>query len=209
MPPTRDVIRSITPRQQLLFRLGELLHGGTVPVAVALTDLDDFARLNERHGREDGDRALAAWERILDANLPPGAEVIRAGGDEYVVVLPGLSAEDALIVLGEIRQHHAAHPLEWIDEAISASVGVAARPPHGTTAEELMQAAGAALMRAKREGRDRVAIYVEEKMVLKSNYYSRAGLDRLAKLAGATGRTEASLLREGLDDLLAKYGDSL
>ena len=66
-----------------------------------------------------------------------------------------------------------------------------------------------ALARAKREGRSRVAIFVEEKMTLKSNYYSRATLDRLAKLSGKTGRTEASLLREGLDDLLAKYRDEL
>lgn len=44
-------------------------------------------------------------------------------------------------------------------------------------------------------------------MALKSNDYSRADLDRLSKLSDATGRTEASLLREGLDDLLGKYGD--
>ena len=60
-------------------------------------------------------------------------------------------------------------------------------------------------MRGKREGGGRVAIYLEEKMVLKSNYYSRAELDRLARLAGATERTEASLLREALNDLLGKY----
>ena len=64
-------------------------------------------------------------------------------------------------------------------------------------------------MRAKREGRGRVAIYVDEKMTLKSNYYSRANLDRLSKLSGATSRTEASLLREALDDLFQKYRDEL
>jgi diguanylate cyclase len=86
---------------------------------------------------------------------------------------------------------------------------VAANTPHGTTAEDLWRAAGAALMRAKRAGRDQIALYVEEKMVLKSNYYSRAALDRLTKLAGATGRTEASLLREALDDLVDKHGHRL
>jgi diguanylate cyclase len=82
-------------------------------------------------------------------------------------------------------------------------------PLHGTTAEELWRAAGEALMRAKRDGRDRVALYVEEKMVLKSNYYSKANLERLAKLSSATSRTEASLLREALDDLLYKHRDTL
>ena len=45
-------------------------------------------------------------------------------------------------------------------------------------------------------------------MVLKSNYYARASLERLAKLSGRPG-TEASLLREALDDFLAKHGDQL
>jgi len=54
-----------------------------------------------------------------------------------------------------------------------------------------------------------VTIFVEEKMTMKSNYYSRATLDRLAKLSNATGRTEASLLREALDELLVKYRDEL
>ncbi len=54
-----------------------------------------------------------------------------------------------------------------------------------------------------------MAIYIEQKMVLKSNHYSRAHLDRLARLSNVTDRTEASLLREALDDLLDKFGPML
>ena len=79
----------------------------------------------------------------------------------------------------------------------------------GKTVEEATRAAVEALMRAKREGRGRVVIYVEEKMTLKSNYYPRASLDRLSKLSSATDRTEASLLREALDDLFQKHRDEL
>src|SRR5262245_64004416 len=190
-------------------RLADLLHGGNAPLALVQTDLDDLIGINERRGREGGDLALAAWERLLDGNLPAGAEVIRLGGDEYAVLLPGLSAESALVLMEEIREHFATHPVDGLGEATTASVGVAANPPHGATPDALWQAADQALMRAKRDGRDRVAIYVEEKMVLKSNYYPRAGLDRLAKLSTATGRTEASLLREALDDLVSKYRESL
>jgi diguanylate cyclase len=46
-------------------------------------------------------------------------------------------------------------------------------------------------------------------MTLKSNYYTKAQLERLAKLSNTTGRTEASLLREALEELLAKYKDEL
>ena len=206
---TSSELRPVLSGDAFVARLAHLLHGGNAPLALAQTDLDDLVGINERRGAAGGDLALAAWERLLDGNLPAGAEVMRLGGDEYAVLLPGLSAESALVLMEEIREHFAAHPVEGLGEAATASIGVAANPPHGATAEALWQASGQALMRAKRDGRDRVAIYVEEKMVLKSNYYPRAGLDRLAKLSGATGRTEASLLREALDDLVGKYRESL
>lgn len=60
--------------------------------------------------------------------------------------------------MSRLSTHLASHPVAGIVEAVSVSVGVAANPPHGTTAEELCRAAGEALMRAKRDGRDRVAV---------------------------------------------------
>jgi diguanylate cyclase (GGDEF)-like protein len=174
-------------------------------VAIALTDLDGFGILNEELGREAGDKVLAAWTRTLTGSLPKGAVVCRLGGDEYAMALPGTSAESALIVFDEIRQHLLAHPVDGVGRAISATFGVAARPPHATATGDLVRCANAALMRGKREGGGRVAIYVEEKMVLKSNYYPRADLDRLARVSAATERTEASLLREALDDLFQKH----
>jgi diguanylate cyclase len=202
-------LRPITTREHGLARLDKALHHGNAVLAVVLADLDDFGTLNERHGLEAGDEVLAAWEQSLDRNLPSDAQVHRIGGDEYLAVLPGFSAENALILLGEIRAHFAAQRIGTEKLQATASVGVAAMPPHGSTAEELVRNASQALMRAKRGGRDQVAIYIEEKMVLKSNYYSRGDLDRLAKLSDATGRTEASILREALDDVLDKYRDQL
>ena len=196
-------------RTDFLVSLEGQLHQGNTAVAVALTDLDGFAGINQAHGRIAGDAVLMAWDRVLRANVPRGGSVARLGGDEFAVVLPGTSAESAVVLLEELRRHLAGMSFEGVADAVTASVGVAANPPHGTTAEELYRAAGEALMRAKRDGRDRVAMYVEEKMVLKSNYYSKANLQRLAKLSAATDRTEASLLREALDDLLDKHKDAL
>lgn len=201
-------IQRITGREDFLATIENRSHYGNVPAALALTDVDDFAEINTRHGHEVGDEVLRSWERVVEANLPADATLTRLGGDEYAVLLPGSSAENALVLLDEIRAHFTARPVGAAGQ-VTVSVGVASIPPHGTTAEELWRASGEALMRAKRDGRDRIAIYVEEKMVMKSNYYSRANLERLAKLSDATARTEASLLREALDDLLAKYGDRL
>ena len=200
---------AVTDRGSFLADLDGLLHHGNAPLALALTDLDGFAAVNDSYGRDAGDAVLAAWNRVLEANVPNGGSVVRLGGDEFVVVLPGTSAENAVVLLEEVRGHFSSMSLEGIPVALSASAGIAANPPHGTTAEELWRAAGEALMRAKRDGRDRVALHIEEKMVLKSNYYSKANLERLAKLSSATDRTEASLLREALDDLLYKHRDAL
>jgi diguanylate cyclase (GGDEF)-like protein len=208
MVTTSRTVKRFTPGEWTA-ELEHLLHHGNAPLAVALTDLDGFARVNDTHGAEVGDRVLEAWEKTLAGSIPTDAIVARLGGDEYSVALPGASAENALILLEEVRSHFNRHGVKGLDEELDASVGIAAAPPHGSTGEELYRAAGEALMRAKREGRGRVAIYVEEKMTLKSNYYSRANLDRLSKLSGATSRTEASLLREALDDLFEKYRNTL
>src|SRR5947208_2756838 len=108
MSPTTSK-RSVTDREEFLSAVDHALHHGNAPLALAVTDLDDFASVNDRHGYDAGDQVLVAWERVLDSNLPADADVIRLGGDEYAVVLPGQSAENALILLDEIRSHFAAN----------------------------------------------------------------------------------------------------
>jgi diguanylate cyclase (GGDEF)-like protein len=180
---------------------GLIASGQTV--AVALTDLDGFGLINENYDTKDADGVLLAYQRTLTGSLPSDAVVMRLGGDEFGVALVDQSAESALIVLDEIRAHLAGRPATVkVKQHIGMTAGIAARPPHATTGAELIRAADQALHRAKRDGGGRIAIYVEEKMVLKSNYYPRASLERLAKLSAATDRTEASLLREALDTIL-------
>ena len=184
----------------LIAQVDRKVAGGTV--AVAVTDLDRFGVFNDTHGRAAGDKVLQVWIETLTQSLPKDAIVGRLGGDEFGIALPNASAENALILLDEVRSHLSQHPVDgW---TISATFGVAARPPHAVETEDVFRCANEALARGKREGGGRVAIYVEEKMVLKSNYYSRGALDRLSKLAGRLNRTEASLLREALDDLVQK-----
>jgi diguanylate cyclase len=202
-------VSTVVDRKDFLAGLEAQLQQGNARLALALTDLDDFAAINLAHGRDAGDAVLIAWERVVQANIPLDGSVVRLGGDEFAIVLPDTTAENAVVLLEELRRHLAGMTFEGGTGAVSASAGIAANPPHGTTAGELYRTAGEALMRAKRDGRNRVALYVEEKMVLKSNYYSKANLERLAKLSSATDRTEASLLREALEDLLDKHKDAL
>ncbi|MEJ2287228.1 MAG: GGDEF domain-containing protein [Deinococcales bacterium] len=179
------------------------------PVTLALIDVDHFAAINERYGTETGDAVLRRVERALLGSLPRETSVARIGGDEYAAVFPDHTAESALILMEEVRAHLAT-PLDGEEPgSISLSAGLATHPAHVTERGDLVRAADEAVLRAKRDGRGRVAIHVEERMVLKSNYYSKASLGRLAKLSAAEGRTEASLLREALDALIDRYRDRI
>lgn len=181
----------------------------SLPLSVVMTDLDGFGAFNDAAGRAGGDAVLASFQEALTSNLPSDARVSRIGGDEWLVVFPGLSVENTLVLMEEVRTHIESIELGDGNHPVTLTAGVAARPPHGTTGDELIRAADEALSRTKRAGRNRVGIYVEDKMVMKSNYYSRATLDRLASLSRATNRTEASLLREAADKLLAEYAGEI
>jgi diguanylate cyclase (GGDEF)-like protein len=172
-----------------------------LPLAVGTIDVDGFGTYNDREGPEAGDRVLGAIEDALVAGLPPEAIVGHVKGDEWVVALLDALPEDLLIAIDGVRRRLAA------DGPLPITGGVAGRPQHGAEIDELLAAADTGLVRAKQAGRNKVAIAVEERMVLKSNYYTRPALHRLAKLASRTGHTEAHHLREALDDHLAKHRD--
>ena len=198
--------------KQVLSRAGfeEKLEEMAGQLSVALIDIDHFKEVNDEFGHAAGDQVLRSLETVLTGSLPKEALVGRLGGDEYAAALPDMPAENALILLEEVRTHFSnRRPAASVPRKVHLSVGIASRPPHAETANDLLRAATEALYRAKREGKSRVAIYVESKMTLKSNYYSKASLERLSKLSNALDRTEASLLREALDDLFVKYKEEL
>ena len=205
---TRDPLTGLLDRRGFTAAFEQLGDGH--PVALAMIDMDDFKRINDDFGHKTGDELLQAHARSFSGSLPPDAIISRLGGDEFVVALPGASAEGALILLEEVRAYLAGHvPSKAIGRPVPITVGVAARPPHGSTLDELLRAGEAAMYRAKAEGRNRVALYVDEKRVMKSNYYDRGSLAKLSKLSENVGRTEASLLREALDSLFTTYADEL
>lgn len=182
---------------------------GAAPLTLAVLDLDHFKTLNDTLGHTEGDRVLRGIERLLSGSLPSGSIIGRIGGDEYAAILPETAAETALILFDEVIRHFQIHRDPHWPRTLGLSVGIASRPAHASTYADLYRAADEALLRAKREGRSRACIFVESKMVLKSNYYPKSQLERLAKLSNALGRTEASLLREALDELIERNRGAL
>lgn len=196
-----------------LARVGEWVERHLEPAvrsgaaALAAVDLDHFKELNDEYDFAVGDKVLDAAEDAIAKNLPATVVVARKGGDEWHVLFPGSAPEDALILMEEVRSHFASRPpVPEVRHPVGMHVGIAGVPAHATDWRGLVHAAEEACQRAKAQGTN-VAMYVEEKMVLKSNYYAKGQLARLAKVSDRMGRTEASLLREALEDVLDKYRD--
>lgn len=128
------------------------------PLSVAFVDLDRFKSVNDQFSHEVGDAVLVAVARAMDAHLPPGGLVGRRGGEEFLLVLPGLDAATAAVACDRLRAVLAG--LDWAsmtaDRPVTASFGVASLSGDVARPGDLTREADRRLYRAKRAGRDRV-----------------------------------------------------
>ena len=128
-------------------------------MAVALLDLDRFRTVNERSGHLAGDQVLRSLAVLLQGFRRETDVPCRYGGEEFVLIMPAQTGATAMIRLELLRSqvaemviHCEARQLD----PVTASIGLAEFPTHGTTATALLAAADAALYRAKQAGRNRV-----------------------------------------------------
>jgi diguanylate cyclase (GGDEF)-like protein len=128
-------------------------------LSVIVIDVDHFKRFNDRHGHQAGDAVLREVGRTLAAHVRASDVACRYGGEEFVVVLPGASLDQAVskaealrAAVAQLRVLHAGMPLD----PLTASFGVSASPPLERDGTSLIRAADEALYAAKRAGRDRV-----------------------------------------------------
>ena len=151
-----DPLTHLPNRRYAEARLDGLLAGGGVP-ALAVVDVDRFKSINDAIGHPGGDAVLRAVAELLIAGVRDTDEVCRWAGDEFVVLLPDTTAEQAERALERTRRKVAAH--DWaalgLSRPVTISVGIASAA-RGDDRRTLFAAADGVLYDAKRSGRDRV-----------------------------------------------------
>ena len=134
-----------------------LRHGH--PLSLLVCDLDEFKMLNDSYGHPYGDYVLESLARMLRSGRS-GDVACRYGGEEFAIIMPNTTAEEARLVGDRLRRGLRAHTWEGQpDLQVTASFGVSdlIRSPE-LTAEALLASADAALYEAKARGRDQVVL---------------------------------------------------
>jgi diguanylate cyclase (GGDEF)-like protein len=128
-------------------------------VAALMVDIDHFKRVNDGHGHAAGDAVIRRAAELLSHSLRSDSVVTRYGGEEFAVLVPVSSLEEARAVAERLRKAFEADVVEFEDVriGITISVGLAMMAPDETL-EDALRRADAALYRAKSGGRNRVDV---------------------------------------------------
>jgi diguanylate cyclase (GGDEF)-like protein/PAS domain S-box-containing protein len=130
------------------------------PVSIILGDLDKFKSVNDRYGHLAGDEVLRSIGELMTRQTRGTDITCRYGGEEFLVVLPGMAQETAIGRAELLRREIAVARVRYhtTEIALTASFGIATFPRHGTTVDELIAAADDAMYAAKAAGRNRVVL---------------------------------------------------
>ncbi|WP_419342240.1 sensor domain-containing diguanylate cyclase [Achromobacter sp. PD1] len=153
---TTDTLTGLLNRRGMDEALA-LLQAEKQPVAAVVIDIDHFKHINDRYGHAEGDRALQSLAKLMSDGSRSGDTVARAGGEEFVMLLPGAPLEAAIALVERLRQRIATEP-GAVATPFTISAGVAAYPAHGATLDAVLQRADQALYYAKNHGRDAVCV---------------------------------------------------
>jgi diguanylate cyclase (GGDEF)-like protein/PAS domain S-box-containing protein len=150
---THDLLTSLDNRfllldhiQQAIFR-AKRING---LFALLFIDLNEFKKVNDLKGHDKGDQTLIKIGQLLRKNVHSSDTIARIGGDEFVILLDGISkVEDSIIVAKRITKL-LSNKIDKEDFGITASIGISTFPKDGEDAETLLKTADQAMYEAKR-----------------------------------------------------------
>jgi len=153
-----DELTGVPNRRAVLARLDPVLSSAAQPpCSILIVDIDHFKSINDHHGHVAGDQVLkVVADRVRSGVAEPGF-FGRLGGEEFLIVLPGVVLDPAIQVAERLREGIMAIDTgRWFADhrSITASIGVATSSPGGDTVSSMLQRADAALYAAKRGGRN-------------------------------------------------------
>src|SRR5665213_79994 len=133
--------------------------GGSV--ALVIFDVDHFKAFNDRFGPPEGDRLLFSLASQLKKQAGESGMVSRYGGEEFTMILPNMSPDDALKFAEKVRAYFEHNPFTGLTSSLSyvtISGGLSCFPTHSKEAGDLIEIADRALYQAKRQGRNQVVM---------------------------------------------------
>jgi diguanylate cyclase (GGDEF)-like protein len=164
-----DALTHVFNKHHMEHSLAELIQrttrsartgAGQSALAACLFDIDHFRHYNETNGHLPGDKLLQELARVVQDSVRKDDIFGRIGGEEFLLILPNTSAEQALGAANKVRAAVAARRFPFAERQpmamMSVSGGVAQFPEDGKDVASLLEAASAALHEAKRQGRNRV-----------------------------------------------------
>ena len=180
--------------------------------AYAKVDVDMLFATNRDFGHDAGDAIFVCVTKHLKNIFPPPCIVFRDARDEFDILMPKISKEEAFLKAEEARKLISQEKLDYKSKdgkpmKQSVSIGISSFPDDGNRPAEIIRRADSAMVRAKKNGRNQVCLAREEKLIPKTSHYTSAQLERLTLIAEKEKIGEAVLLREALDDLLKKYDE--
>jgi len=184
-----DTLTKLYNRQALAKKLHQEIQRAkryNQPVSILLIDIDDFKNVNDTYGHFVGDFVLKNLAKILKESLREVDIVGRWGGEEFLTILPNTYLEEAVSIADRIKIEVSNHVFEvnGLKIRTTLSVGVSTFGIHGSSLDEILQAADISLYKAKRSGKNAVVSLQKEEIkdVLNSEFSRKALLeDVLAK----------------------------
>lgn len=166
---TIDEVTGLWNRRVLAARLSEEIARSArygSPLSLVMLDLDDFKLVNDDLGHVAGDTVLEAIGEMLRSTLRESDVPIRYGGDEFAIILPGITKTEAYVVAEKLRERLESTPITVTadertqDLRVTGSLGVASVGSQSAEALSLLEAADGALYQAKASGRNQVRLAV-------------------------------------------------